>query len=380
MPRPIVATISTEAMAHNLAQLRARIEFARQTQASVNRRCLSKMVAVIKANAYGHGTLNALKGFKEADALGMIDLEDGIICRDHGWTKPLLLLEGFFDFQDIEILQHYRLTTAIHHQAQLAYLNQAKKAGTPIDVLVKFNTGMNRLGFKMSQAEEVLSSLKDLQSKGIVARIGLMSHFANADADNGDVGEATRSILTVAPHVEGPLSICNSAAAVRYPHLALQQDENWVRPGICLYGSLPFESQLDHYPDLNFRPAMTLEARVIAVQHLNKGDKVGYGSMFTADKSMRIAVVACGYADGYPRSASPDTPVMIDGVASGIIGRVSMDMMTVDISHIPSAQVNSRAVFWGEGGPGIDEVAKTSGRIAYEMMCHLARRVPVKVI
>ncbi|WP_071058898.1 alanine racemase [Pelistega sp. MC2] len=380
MPRPILATISTSAMAHNLSQVKARIEFARKVHSSINQQCLSKIVAVIKANAYGHGTLNALIGFKAADALGMIDLVDGILCRDNGWTKPIILLEGFFDSQDIEILQHYQLTTAIHHQAQIAYLNEAKNVGKPIDVLVKFNTGMNRLGFHIDQAKDVLVQLNELKAKGIVGRIGAMSHFANADLESIYVNDAAQKILAIAPQFDGQLSICNSAASIRYPYLALQHHENWVRPGICLYGSSPFDTELSQYPSVDFRPTMTLEAKVIAIQQLKAGDKVGYGSLFTADQPMKMAVVACGYADGYPRSAPQNTPVMVDGVAASIIGRVSMDMITVDVTHIPSAQVNSRVVFWGDGGPTIDEVAKATGRIGYEIMCNLAKRVPIKVV
>ncbi|NOL49668.1 alanine racemase [Pelistega europaea] len=404
MPRPIQAVISTQAMAHNLAQVQERIRTLQsQIAASVASQektlsCLPsvKAFAVIKANAYGHGTLNALKGFAQADGLGMIDIADAVLCRDNGWTKPILLLEGFFHAEDIEVLQHYHITTAIHSRYQLELLQQAKSVGKPIDVMMKFNTGMNRLGFKSYQALDILTDLKHLQVQGIVGRIGCMSHFANADLDQDYVVQAAEDILGV-KHLftDGPLSICNSAASVRYPQLTLQHHENWVRPGICLYGSVPFDTtpialtaegnitataSVIDLPDVQFQPTMTLIADIIAVQDIKAGDSVGYGSTFTADKPMRVAVIACGYADGYPRSAPFGTPVTVDGVPAHVVGRVSMDMMNIDISHIPSAGIGSKVVLWGKGGPSIDEVADKAGRIGYEMMCNLARRVPLKVV
>lgn len=416
MPRPIQAVISTQAMAHNLAQVRNRLHILQTSVASSSTASpVLKTLAIIKANAYGHGTLNALKGFAQADGLGLIDIADAILCRENGWSKPLLLLEGFFHGVDIEVLQQYQITTAVHSLYQIELLRQAKPVGKPIDVMMKFNTGMNRLGFLPHQAEEVLSLLKHLQTQGIVGRIGCMSHFANADLQPEHIHEAAGHILAVKSLFEGPLSICNSAASVRYPQLALQHHENWVRPGICLYGSVPFDttplsligSELDKVmattakslhreagsfnalaqadaiealPAVQFKPTMTLIADVIAVQELKSGDSVGYGSTFTADKSMRVAVVACGYADGYPRSAPFGTPVTVDGQAAHVVGRVSMDMMNIDITHLPNAGVGSKVVLWGEGGPSIDVVADKAGRIGYEMMCNLARRVPLKVV
>lgn len=402
MPRPIQAVISTQAMAHNLAQVQERIRALQsqlvssssiQEAEGASSPCV-KTFAVIKANAYGHGTLNALKGFAQADGLGMIDIADAVLCRDNGWMKSILLLEGFFHAEDIEILQQYRVTTAVHSRYQLDLLQQAKPVGKPIDVMVKFNTGMNRLGFKSYQALDVLTDLKHLQEQGIVGRIGCMSHFANADLDQDYVVQAAEDILGV-KHLftDGPLSICNSAASVRYPQLTLQHHENWVRPGICLYGSVPFDTSpiaftkegsisvpVADLPAVQFKPTMTLIAHVIAVQDLKAGDSVGYGSTFTANKPMRVAVIACGYADGYPRSAPSGTPVVVDGVPAQVVGRVSMDMMNIDISHIPSAGVGSKVILWGDGGPSIDTVADKAGRIGYEMMCNLARRVPLTVI
>lgn len=378
MPRPISAVISTQAMAHNFAQVRARIEACRQS--SPAKPASVKAFAVVKANAYGHGTLNALKGFAQADGLGMIDLNEAVLCRENGWNKLILLLEGFFHAEDIEVLQQYQVTTAIHSFYQIDLLAQAQNVGKPIDVMMKFNTGMNRLGFKVEQAAQVLKLLQALQQKGIVGRIGCMSHFANADVPQDAVSEAVTQILQAHQLVAGPLSICNSAASVRYPHLALQAPENWVRPGICLYGSVPFDTAVVGLADVTFLPTMTLAADIIGIQTLQAGDSVGYGSLFTADKPMRIAVVACGYADGYPRSAALGTPVTVAGVPSRIVGRVSMDMLTVDVTHIPHANVGSRVVLWGEGGPSIDTVAEHVGRIGYELMCGLTKRVPVTVV
>ncbi|MDY3331017.1 MAG: alanine racemase [Pelistega sp.] len=377
MPRPIQAIISTQAMAHNLAQVRQRVT---KMQAKAHTTHTFKTLAIIKANAYGHGTLNALKGFADADGLGMIDIEDTILCRQQGWAKPIVLLEGFFHAADVEVLQQYRITTAIHSFYQIDYLKQAKVGLTPIDVMVKFNTGMNRLGFRVEQTAEVLHTLKTLQAQGIVGRIGCMSHFANADLSADYVDSAAAEIISVSEAFDGPLSICNSAASIRYPQLGIHGVENWLRPGICLYGSVPFETTLTEFTPLSFKPAMTLAADIIAIQILKAGDSVGYGSTFTADREMKIAVVACGYADGYPRSAALDTPVTVDGQVARLVGRVSMDMLTIDITHLPQAKLGSRVVLWGEGGPSIDTIADKSGRIGYELMCGLTKRVPVQVI
>lgn len=377
MPRPIQAVISTQAMAHNLAQVRARIG---EVQASVKSSHLVKTFAIIKANAYGHGTLNALKGFAQADGLGMIDIDDVILCRQQGWQKPILLLEGFFHQTDVEILQQHCVMTAVHSFYQIDCLKKAKLGRSPIDVMVKFNTGMNRLGFLASQALDVLTRLKTLQAQGIVGRIGCMSHFANADLDSRYVSEAAEQIIQLSASFDGPLSICNSAASLRYPQFGIQAVENWLRPGICLYGSLPFETSLAGLTEVQFKPTMTLIAEIIAVQTLQVGDSVGYGSTFTADRPMKIAVVACGYADGYPRSAAENTPVTVDGQSARLVGRVSMDMLTIDITHLPAAHIGSKVILWGERGPSIDVVADYSNRIGYELMCGLTKRVPVQVV
>lgn len=382
MPRPIQAEISTAAMSHNVAQVRARIQRVQQSLAQHNpaiQHSQQFICAVIKANAYGHGTVNAIRGFAQADALGMIDVEDLVICREAGWRKSLLLLEGFFETRDIVVLQEQRVMTAIHSNEQIAMLAQAKP-GMPVDVFLKINTGMNRLGFLPEQGAEKLQELLALQRVGKVGRIGHMMHFANADLDADFVGEAYQTIMQTRDNYAGPISICNSAASLRYPQFALAGQENWLRPGICLYGSTPFATDIAEDQAINLQPSMTLSAKVLAVQTIKVGQSVGYGSTFTADKETRIGVVACGYADGYPRSAANGTPVTIDGQASQLLGRVSMDMLTVDLTHLPQAGVGSRVILWGEGGPSIDTVAESSGRIAYELMCGLTKRVPQIIV
>lgn len=379
MPRPILATISTQAMAHNLAQVTSRINAVRQTKPQYASHRVNS-IAVIKANAYGHGTVNAIKGFQAADALGVIDVQEAVLCREHGWEKEIVLLEGFFYQGDIEVLQEHRITTAIHNDFQWQALKQAKVVKPPLNVLLKFNTGMNRLGFRPEQAKEKYCALMALQAKGIVGNIACMTHFANADSDRGWVQQPYHLIQTIHRTIGGALSICNSAASIRYPEFALHAQENWIRPGICLYGSLPFETDLPELPSLQFKPAMTLTAKVLALQELKKGESVGYGSLFTADKAMKIAVVSCGYADGYPRIAPINMPVTVEGVECRLIGRVSMDMLTVDVSHVPNVHLDSHVVLWGEGGPSIDTVAHLSNRIGYELMCGLAKRVPIHVI
>ncbi|GAA4407342.1 alanine racemase [Advenella faeciporci] len=378
MPRPIRATISLPALSHNLQVVRNHLQLARQDcQETTGKSFGSPFIwAVIKANAYGHGLENGIKGFGQADGLALIDLNDAIRCREKGWDKKILMLEGFFEQADLPYLQENHITTSIHHIAQIKMLEKMP-AGKPFDVFLKLNTGMNRLGFRPADCAARFQDLLVLQKQGRVGKIGFMSHFSSADGQPGAIDEPARLMMQAIEGLPGALSMCNSAATLRYPSLAFNERENWVRPGICLYGASPFDTPTETATAFGLRPAMSLKAKLLSVQHVEKGESVGYGATFTATQNTRVGVVACGYADGYPRHAPTGTPVVVNGVRTRIIGRVSMDMLTVDLDPVPDAREGDWVNLWGHNGPHIDEVASHAGTISYELMCALAKRVPV---
>jgi len=370
-----MATVSVPAMQHNLLHVVSGL----QAQARVAGREPPKVWAVIKANAYGHGLAHALTGFGAADGLAMLDLAEAVACRDAGWQGPLMLLEGFFEASDIDVVDTYGLTVSVHGDDQLRLLERAAPR-RPIDVNLKINTGMNRLGFAPETAAAAWQRLAALRQKGVVGELGTMMHFSRAD-DNADVTQAQlAAFLTLVGDMSGPVSVCNSAATLT-PALwtRLPSDRpQWVRPGICLYGSSPFA---DRSPaQLGLRPVMTLESRIIAVQECPIGGSVGYGHLFTASQPTRVGIVACGYADGYPRHAGTGTPVTVAGVPTILLGRVSMDMLAVDLTPIAGAGVGSSVVLWGEGGPAVDAVAQAAGTVGYELLCALAPRVPRTIV
>jgi alanine racemase len=355
MPRPLVATIDIAALQCNLA---------------IAKNCAphSKIWAVVKANAYGHGLARAIRGFAAADGLGLIELDGAVRLREMGWQKPILLLEGFFEPVDLQTVVDYRLETVVHCIEQIDMLEQAWLASS-IDVHLKMNSGMNRLGFKPDAFRAAHARLRAIEA---VRTITLMTHFANADDPANaalSLSEQVRRFNTATEGMAGQRSLSNSAADLMHPEVAA----DWVRPGIMLYGGTP---GVKPAAEFGLRPAMTLSSAIIGIQHIAAGDAIGYGSRFIAEKPMRIGVVACGYADGYPRHAPNGTPVIVDGVKTGIVGRVSMDMIMVDLTTIPAARVGSAVTLWGEGLP-IDEVAHAAGTIGYELMCALAPRVRI---
>ena len=361
MPRPINAVIDLTAMRRNLALARqhARGRF---------------VWAVVKANAYGHGLERAVRAFAEADGLALLDLDEAQRARDAGWNGPILLLEGCFAAVDLDAVVEMGLTTVAHTIEQVEMLEQAR-FDTAIDVYFKLNTGMNRLGFDVRNARATQSAYSRLKACARVAQLTVMMHFANADRASGttgptEVAEQLEALDRVALHWPEERSLANSAALFLRPEIAGSS----VRPGIVLYGAATDESH--SAAALHVVPAMTLRSKLIAVQTLAAGQAVGYGSRFAAPHAMRIGVIACGYADGYPRNAPDGTPVWLDGVHVPIAGRVSMDMITVDLSDAPNATIGSEAELWGSQIP-IDEVANRCGTVGYELMCALAARVPV---
>ena len=375
MPRPISAIISIPALRHNLAVVSAKL---RENYQSVGR-ASPYIWAVIKANAYGHGVDPAVAAFAQADGLAMLDLTEALRCRELGWTKPIMLLEGIFDASDIAVACEHDLTVVLHSQYQIDMLKAAAPA-KPLHTMVKLNTGMNRLGFSMNDFPKAYQQVQALVDQGVLASLGAMTHFARADDDVPITKAQLRDFNAVVPDSARVVSVCNSAGSLSDEILSdlPAAPKQWVRPGICLYGSSPFSERTAESFDL--RPAQTLKAEIISVQQVEAGKGIGYGHSFTCTTPLRIGVVACGYADGYPRHAPSGTPISVDGIATSLVGRVSMDMLMVDITHIPQAKVGSVAVLWGQNGPSVDSVAQAAGTLGYELLCAVAQRVPRKVL
>ncbi len=372
MPRPILATIHTQAFRNNL-------ECARRAAPD------ARVWAVVKANAYGHGIERVFEGMRGADGFALLDLNEAQRVRDLGWRGPILLLEGAFELRDLELCSRLDLWHTVHCDAQIDML-AAHKTNVPQRVFLKMNSGMNRLGFKPDRYRTAWARLNALPQ---VDEISLMTHFSDADGPKG-IAEQMAIFARTTQDLPGERSLSNSAATLRHSVTADQAGahpdvcvvSDWVRPGIAMYGSAPDFPQ-HSAADWGLQAGMTLTAKIIAVQDLLPGDTVGYGSNFVADAPMRIGVVACGYADGYPRICPTGTPVLVDGVRGRTVGRVSMDMITVDLTALPQAGAGSVVTLWGHGAHGallpIDEVAACAQTVGYELMCGLATRVPVEV-
>jgi alanine racemase len=363
MPRPIQATIHPQALRHNLDRLRRAVPDA-------------KLWAIVKANAYGHGIERAFVGLRAADGFALLDLQEAERVRALGWRGPILLLEGVFEARDLELCSRLQLWHVVHCEQQIDML-AAHKTQQPHRVFLKMNSGMNRLGFPPAHYRTAYARLEALPQ---VDEISLMTHFSDSDAARG-IAHQVRAFADATRDLPGERSLANSAAVLRHGRDA-QVRADWVRPGIAVYGSAPDFPEHDaaHW---QLQPTMTLASRIIGVQQLQPADTVGYGSSFVADAPLRIGVVACGYADGYPRHCSTGTPVLVDGVRTRLVGRVSMDMVTVDLTPVPAAGIGSEAVLWGRASSGavlpVDEVARAGGTVAYELLCALAPRVPVVV-
>lgn len=354
MTRPIRATIDLSALRGNFAVARQRATGA-------------SLWAVIKANAYGHGLMRVAEALDDmADGFAMLDLDDAVAMREAGFRHPILLLEGFFEADELPLYAEYALTPVVHTLEQAEMLTSAALPAR-LPVYVKLNTGMNRLGLTAEEFNPVLTAL---ETTPCVGGITLMTHFADADLERG-IDWQMASFEEATQGCNHPASLANSAALLRYP----QASRGWARPGIMLYGASPFP-QDESAEQLGLRPVMTLSSQLISTQQLQPGDRVGYGGTFTAGQPMRIGVVACGYADGYPRHAPSGTPVLVEGRRTRTVGRVSMDMIMVDLEGIPDAGIGSPVVLWGEG-LSVDEVAAAAGTVSYELLCALTQRVPV---
>ena len=365
MPRPISATIHINALRHNLQSVRTAVPD-------------SRVWAVVKANAYGHGIERVFEGLRGADGFALLDLDEAQRVRKLGWRGSILLLEGVFEQRDLELCSRLSLWHTVHCDEQIQML-ATHKTEMPHRVFLKMNSGMNRLGFQPTQYRAAWTRLNALPQ---VDEISLSTHFSDADGPKG-IAEQMKVFNAVTQDLPGERSVANSAASLRHSGAAAA---DWVRPGIALYGSSPDFPEHSN-AEWKLQPTMTLATKIIAIQEINKPATVGYGSIFTANKPMTIGIVACGYADGYPRHCSTGTPVLVDGIRTRMVGRVSMDMITVDLEPVIQAgievHIGSEVTLWGNASNGavlsIDEVAQAGGTVGYELMCALAQRVPTVV-
>jgi alanine racemase len=350
--RPLVATIDSAALKHNLAIVRRHAP-------------RSSVLAVVKANAYGHGLMRAAAALSGADGFALVELEGAVRLREAGFRNRIVLLGGFFEPGELPVLLKHDLATVVHNLEQVAALDSLPDGGK-LDVLLKANTGMNRLGL---DAAEFSRALERLRGNARIGSITLLTHFADADDARG-VGWQLERLRRLPGYGSLPSSLANSAAILRYP----ETHGDWVRPGIMLYGCSPFPEGTGG--EAGLKPAMTLESRIIAVRELLPGDAVGYGGAFQAERGMRVGVVACGYADGYPRHAPTGTPIMVAGRMTRTLGRVSMDMLCADLTAIPDAGVGSRVILWGEGVP-VERVAAAAGTVGYQLLSAITPRVRI---
>jgi alanine racemase len=349
----IRAIVDTAALRHNLGRVRSTAPGAR-------------VMAVIKANAYGHGLVPAAKALAQTDGFAVARLEEGLALRQAGLTNRILLLEGVFSPDQLASAAQQRFDLMVHSFEQLAML-EVRSGPEPIAAWIKVDTGMNRLGFRVDQFQDAYRRLRLI--KGVTPDPTLVTHLASAD-DRRDpkTNEQMRSFAAATRDFEGERSIANSAALLAWPDARA----DWVRPGLMLYGVSPFPSGTG--AELGLRPVMTLQSEVIAIKDVRTGETVGYGGAWRAERETRMAVVAAGYGDGYPRSIESGTPVLVNGHRAPLIGRVSMDMITVDVTDLPGVASGDPVVLWGEGVP-VEEIARHSGTIPYELICGVSQRV-----
>ena len=351
--RPAPALIDLQALRHNY-------RFARQLTGA-------RALAVIKADAYGHGAVRcALALEAEADGFAVACIEEALALREVGIKAPVLLLEGFFEASELELIVKHDFWCVVHSLWQLEAIEKATLA-RPIQVWLKMDTGMHRVGL---HPRDYQTAYQRLQASGKVSKIVLMSHFARADELDSNASNEQVAVFEAARQgLKAEVSLRNSPAVLGWP----QVPSDWVRPGIMLYGATPFETEQAEAARL--QPVMTLESKVISVRELPAGEPVGYGARFVSPRPTRVGVVAMGYADGYPRHAPTGTPVLVAGKPAQLIGRVSMDMLCIDLTDVPQAGLGSTVELWGKNVLASD-VATQAGSIPYQIFCNL-RRVPL---
>lgn len=358
MTRPTQITINLKALRDNFQQVK------RMAPAS-------SVIAMVKANAYGHGLERIAKALPDADAFGVACSEEGLTLRAAGINNPVILMEGLFAANELEKVLENDFSLVVHDVAQVEMLEKHKTAKS-IFVWLKIDTGMHRLGFEPNQVMHIYTRLMNCVC--VKKPIGLMTHFAEADSsDRAATLQQIELFNKATQPLKGPRSLSNSAGIIAWP----SQQGEWVRPGIMLYGASPFTGHSgSHY---HLQPVMTFTSELIAIHQLTKGSRVGYGGRWTCPEDMRVGVISTGYGDGYPLHAEDGTPILVNGRPCPLVGRVSMDMITVDLRTQPEAKIGHPVVLWGPDLP-VEEVAKYSQTIGYELLTRITQRVHVKVI
>jgi len=357
--RPLIrAVIDTAALRANLETVRARAPG-------------SKVMAVVKANAYGHGLIMTAVGLPQADAFAVARLEEGIMLREAGITRSIILLEGVFSAEQLIEAAVHRFEVVVHDPLQVKLLEEFR-GSFRLTVWLKIDTGINRLGFRPEEFPAALARLRALTTP--LREIRVLTHLARADdRDASATLEQVRRFRTVTGTLGLATSIGNSAGIFGWADAA----GDWVRPGLALYGVSPFADVRGD--ELGLRPVMTLESSIIGLRWVPRGESVGYGGTWTASRDSRIAIVAGGYGDGLLRSLKGGTPIMIEGRRAPLVGRVSMDMIAVDVTDLPEPHIGTRCLLWGPGLP-VEEIAAQAGTVSYEMLCGVRQRVPHEAI
>lgn len=329
----------------------------------------SKVMSVIKANAYGHGMVNVARALQESDAFAVARLSEGVSLRQAGIKQPIVLLEGVHSATDLQVAAEYQLSVVFNNHHQIRLVSESKLTSPLSFCWVMLETGMHRLGFDLADINTVINTLTT--SDNISGPLGLMSHFANSELVGDPRNQHQLDIITNCAQVLNlATSMANSAAVIAYA----DSHGDWVRPGIMMYGSSPFDERTA--TGLDLKPVMCLKSVITAIKTIEAGDQVGYGGEWVADKTTQIGVVSIGYGDGYSRHLVNRGQVVIDDTVINVLGRVSMDMIVVDLSACPKAGIGDEVILWGHNKLSIDDIAKQADTISYELLCQVTERVP----
>jgi alanine racemase len=353
--RPTRAIINLQALRHNYA-------LAQDLSGT------GQAMPIVKANAYGHGAIAIAKALDPlAPALGVACIEEALELREAGVDKPILLLEGFFNAEELVLASEYNFWLMMQNHWQMAALDEARLP-RPVSCWLKIDTGMHRLGFAPEECKAVYQQLQACPQ--VAESIVLATHFASADdLDSDFTGQQVQLFRQHTADIKAPCSLANSPALLGWP----QARAEWNRPGFMLYGHSPFP--VDHAEAAKLQPVMTFRSEVMAVRHIPPGESVGYANTWTAQRPSRIATVPVGYGDGYPRNAANSTPVLVNGHRAQLVGRVSMDMITVDVTDLGEVNIGDEVILWGEN-LSANEVAEYAETIGYEIMTRMHNRVP----
>lgn len=362
--RPLHARIDPGAVAHNLARLRAALPAGATAP---------RLWATVKADAYGHGVARILPALRGADGLAVLHLNEARACRHMGWEGPILVYGGLYSPADALLVDIPGLHLVITHTAQLEWLAQAPLTQRPA-IWLRFAGDIHHTGFAANDYLSAFEAASALSRRDVTGEVGHLNHYARADEPDG-VASADAVFRDLIAGLPGPVSTSNSAALLK--HGARAGNTQWVRPGLALYGASPFADT--SAAQLDLRPAMSLHSQVVGIQRVKAGAGVGYGRAFVATDAMDVGIVTCGYSDGYPRHAPTGTPVIVDGVRTRLLGRVSMDMMAVDLGPVPHACIGTPVTLWGASGLAVEEVATAAGTIAADLLAGLSARVPVQL-